>query len=182
MDEIVPPRPSRLHAALVDLAYSPVKLRVVLTLVLVGAWYGLVAMPRTGEIDASTGLVQTGRARLALAKDVERLRKQVAQFQDRVPRDPDPNEWAQYMISGSRRHGLRVTNLETDDRKDAGPYKLIVMRLELEGPFRAVDDFLRWLDGNPRLLRVDSLTITPQKQGTEDLGATRANLVVLGVT
>jgi Tfp pilus assembly protein PilO len=182
MDETTQPTPSKLESTLTNLAYSPVKLRALLTLLLVGAWYAGFAMPRTDEIDASTRLVQKERGRLDLAKQVERLRKQVARFQARIPKDPDPNEWAQYMLSGSREFGLKVANLETPGRKDAGPYKALMMKMDVEGSFPEVDGFLRWIESNPRLLRIDSLAIAPLHEGKATQGKIKASMVILGIS
>jgi Tfp pilus assembly protein PilO len=182
MDESNQAKPSKLQASLANLAYSPVKLRIVLSLLLLGAWYGGFAMQHTDEIDTTTRELQKERNRLDLSKQVERLRKQVARFQERIPASLDANEWVQYMLSGSRLFELRVTSLETNGRKEAGPYKVVVMKMDVEGSFRDVDGFLRWVESNRRLLRVDSLTLVPQKQSQDTPEKMRATMVILGIT
>ena len=181
MEDQTPQKPSALKTRFLDLVYSPLKLRGVLTLLLVGAWYVGYAMPKAAEIDETARLLTRERGRLALAKDVERLRKQVARFEPRIPADPDKNEWWQYMLDGCRRHGLKVETFDNNAVRDSGPYKVVVMKVLVQGTFREVDGFLRWVETNTRLLRVDQISITPSTQGQERRGLMKANLVVLGI-
>jgi hypothetical protein len=177
------PKSPGLKARLVELAYNPVQLRAVLTAALLAAWYVGFAMPRAAEIDEATRLAAREQKRLDLAKRVERLRGQVARFKDRLPAVTDPNEWIQYMLAGFRRFDLRVVGLDTDGFRQVGPYRAVVIKTEVAGEFREVDRFLRWLESNHRLLRVDALKVAPQGRGGAGGGkAVRAQFLVLGVT
>lgn len=182
MSEPTKAKPSKLLATLTNLVHSPAKLRALLTVLLLGGWYVGFATPRIEEIDTTSRQLGKERSRLELAKQVEHLRKQVARFQERIPATPDASEWMQYMLSGLRRFELKVSTLDTNSLKDAGPYKVVVMRLDVEGSFREVDRFLRWVETNQRLLRVDSLSLTPQKQGKETQDKMKATMVILGLT
>jgi Tfp pilus assembly protein PilO len=156
---------------------SPVQLRVLLAVLIFGGWYAGFCSPMSAAIDERTRRADRERKRLELAGEVERLRAQVDRFQARLPLKTDPNEWVQYMLGGVRGFPLRLLMLDTDGEKDVGPYKAQVVKMQVEGGFHDVDAFLRWIETNTRLLRIDSVRITPTKDGRK----VEAHLVVLGV-
>jgi hypothetical protein len=176
------PKPPSLRARLTNLAYKPMQFRVILTAAILGGWYAGLAMPMTAEIDQTTGRVAREQKRLELAKQIERLRGEVARFKDRIPASSEPNEWIQYMLAGFRRFQVRVVTLNTDGFRDIGPYRAVVIRTDVTGPYQELEEFLRWLESNPRLLRVDSLKLA-RESGVAGAGnAVKATLIVLGVT
>lgn len=172
-----PPR-GKLAAAALRVVHNPVRLRVLLTALILGGWYAVFSQPMTAGIDETVARTAAGRKRLELAREVERLRAQLARFQGRLPRKTDPNEWVQYMLDGVRKFDLRLSMLDTDGTKDVGPYKAVVIKMQVEGGFHDVDAFLRWVEGNPRLLRVDMLRMDPARMSR---GKMDVQMIVLGV-
>ena len=59
-----------------------------------------------------------------------------------------------------------------------GPYKAIVLRIELEGAYADLHGFLGWLETNERLFRIDTVKIQPHRSGD---GTLIMQLTVLGV-
>jgi Tfp pilus assembly protein PilO len=174
-------RKNKLSALAVRVLHNPVRLRVLLTLLIFGGWYLGFSQPMSAGIDESTRNTSRERKRLELAKEIEQLRAQVDRFQGRLPRKTDPNEWVQFMLAGVRGFTLKLVTLDTDSTRDVGPYKAMVMKLEIEGGFQEIDRFLRWLESNPRLLRVDSIRLEPARGSRSARGTMYAKLVVLGV-
>ena len=166
------------RAKLLDRLHDPIQLRVFLVVALLLVWYGAVYMPKSGEVDETTRAMARDRKRLALATEIESLRAQVGRFQGRLPEKRDPNEWVQYVLGGIRRYPLKLVSLDPDELKDLGPFKLIVLRVELEGWYHDVDAFIRWLEANPRLFRVDIAALQPHRSGN---GRLVMQLTVLGV-
>ena len=95
-----------------------------------------------------------------------------------MPENSDPNEWVQYMLAGVRGLPVKLIMIDTDAPKEAGPYRVIPVRIEVEGRFGGVDSFLRWLETNERLLRIDSVKLEPTRTGH---GYLKVTCVVLGV-
>ena len=62
--------------------------------------------------------------------------------------------------------------------RELGPYKAIVLRIDLEAKYSDINEFLRWLETNPRLMRVDSVKIDPTRNKGDALAV---SLIVLGV-
>jgi hypothetical protein len=168
---------SRLNAFLLRVLHNPFQLRVVLMSLIFAAWFSGVSGRMSAEIDATTRNVQRERARIGLAEEVERLRAQVDQFRDRLPRQTDSNEWLQYMLAGARGFPIRLVMINTESVKDVGPYRAVVIKLDVEGAFADVDAFLRWLEANDRLFRVDTIHIGPAREPPKML----AQFSVLGV-
>jgi hypothetical protein len=171
--------PGKLTALAVRVLHNPLQLRVLLMAAAFGGWYAAFSMPMAEGIDDTVRRSERERKRVRLAVEVERLRGQVARFQPRLPEKTDPNEWVQYVLRGVGRFPLRVVMLDTDGTRDVGPYKAVVLKLQVAGDFGDIDAFLRWVEGNPRLLRVDMLKLSPSRgAGGQVLGA---EMVVLGV-
>jgi hypothetical protein len=84
------------------------------------------------------------------------------------------------MHEGIRRFPVKLTKLETLAPRNVGPYQVIVLHVEVEGAFGDLDRALRWLESNPRLLRVDELYIMPAKEKNAQ-GNLVMKLLVLGI-
>lgn len=165
-------------SGLLDHLYNPTKLRSLVTGLMLAIGYVGVYMPLSGGMETISRERTKERKRLELAEDVEQLRVQFNTFKQRLPKQRDPNEWVRYVLSGVRQFPLKLAKLDAEDPKDLGPYKLVVLRIEFEGIFRDMDAFLNWLETNERLLRVDSVKISPHRGGK---GILVMQLVVLGV-
>ncbi len=170
-------KPNKLAALAMRILHNPTQIRVLMMILIFGGWYFAFYSPLSQGIEETARRTEREKKRLGLAGDVERLRHQVGRFQGRLPEKTDPNEWVQYLLAGSRDFPIRVAMIDPDGLKDVGPYKAIVVKMQIEGTFQDIDAFLRWIESNERLLRVDSLRMTPIK----DSFKMDTQLVVLGV-
>jgi hypothetical protein len=183
MDGGAKPKGPPLGALLTNLAYKPLEFRAVLTVAMLGTWYAALGLPLTAGIDETTLKAGRERKRLDLAKQIEKLRDQVGQFKDRVPTATDPNEWMGYMLAGLRRFPkVKQNSLTPEVVRDLGPYKAVSLRMEVSAPYQEFEAWLRWLESNRRLLRVDSLKIVPEAHPAGGPWSVKANLVVVGVS
>ncbi len=156
-----------LKAKLFEWLHDPLHLRAAVTGTVVLVAYLGIYTPLSGQIEQTGAEVRHARKLLELAVEVESLRSQYQSFRGRLPKQSDPNEWVQYVLGGLRRFPLKLAALDCDPPRGMGPYKAVVMRMELEGGFFAMDAFLRWLESNERLFRLDSLKIAPSRSGNE---------------
>lgn len=154
------------------------KLRAVVTAVMLVIGYTMVYTPLSGDIDKTEKELKKERKRLQLADEIDHLRKQYSTFKDRLPQNVDANEWVHYVLDGVRQLPLKLAKLDSEDSRDIGPYKAVVLRLELEGTYGAMDALLNWFETNQRLFRVDVVKVAPHRGGN---GALVMQLVVLGV-
>jgi len=154
-------------------------LRVVVTGVVLAVAYVAVYSPLAANIDDDVHKLAAHKKRLDTVQDIESLRKEFASFKDRVPENADTDEWVQYMLGGIRKFPLKLILLNPSAPRDVGPYKGIVMRIELDGQLRDMNDFLKWIETNPRLLRVDIMDI---ETSIQTKGALVMHLTVVGVT
>lgn len=173
----------RLEALLKQLQerlHNPLQLRAFLcaTMVLIG--YGAIYTPLSGRIAETAAALKTERDRLNLARDVENLRSQHKSFKDRLSEKPDPNEWLQYVLSGIRQLPLKLIKLDPRPLEDVGPYKGLVLQIEVEGSFQGAHEFLTWLEANERLFRVDFVNIAPARQGNSN-GLVLMQLTLVGL-
>jgi Tfp pilus assembly protein PilO len=157
---------------------NPLHLRAVLTCALLLVWYAAFYRPRAAEIDRTSARVERERKRVRLAREVESLRGQVRKFKDRLPEKTDSNEWFQYFLSMVRNHPIKLIMLDTDAPKEIGEYKAMVIRIDVEGNYRDVNQFMKRIEADRRLLRIDVIKVDPNKDGE---GNVTAKLVVLGV-
>ena len=177
-DATHPPKAS-LKNRLLDRLHDPMQLRILVTATVLLVAYTCIYAPMSGKIADATAEIDRQQSLCQLAGDVEHLRTQYQSFVNRLPTQSDSKEWVQYLLAGIRRFPLRLTGLDCDPLRDVGPYKAAVLRVELEGGFFDVDALLRWLDSNPRLLRVDSVSISPQRG--KGAGALIVRLTILGM-
>jgi hypothetical protein len=165
-------------AELLERLHNPLQLRALVTGSLLLAVYVGMYMPLTSGLAETTRQLNQEQKRLDLARDIEHLRTQVERYKDRLPAARDPNEWVQYVLGGIRGFPLKLVTLDVDTPRDLGPYKAMVVRVELEGAFHDMDSLLRWFESNQRPFRVDSVNIYPHRSGN---GTLVMQLTVLGV-
>jgi hypothetical protein len=124
-----------------------------------------VYMPLSGRADDAERRANHEKERLALIKDLEHLRADYTDIKKHIVK-MDPSDWATYLNEGTRMFkGLRVLSMETQSTRSMPPYRLAVLTIVLEGTFPLFDQYLRWLDTNERLLRVDTVKIEPSDRG-----------------
>lgn len=172
-----PSKPDRTSNFIKSL-HNPTRLRTLVTVVVLLVAYGAVYSPLSGQIDDASRTLIEQKKRLELARDIERLRKQHEAFRNRLPTKSDTNEWVEYVLTGVRRFPLKLVALDSDPIRDIGPYKAVVLRAELEGAFPDVDGFLRWIESNERLFRIDMVRIQPHRSAA---GTLILQLTILGV-
>lgn len=170
--------PVPLKAKLLEHLYNPNKLRAIVTGLMLAIGYVGVYMPLSNGMEATSRQLKKERKRLELGCEVEELRAQFNRFKNRIPKKRDANEWVPYVLDGVRQYPLTLLKWNADELRDIGPYKVVVLRLELEGTFEGMDSMLDWLETNERLIRVDTMKLAPQRAGS---GKLVMQLVVLGV-
>ena len=72
-------------------------------------------------------------------------------------------EWEQYMLGCIRQFPLTLESFKPEEPRAIGPYKAVVMQIDLSGSFGELDNFLHWLESNKRLFRVDAVSLAPGK-------------------
>lgn len=173
-----------LKAIVVERLHDPLQLRILVTIVILLVGYIGVYMPLNAHITETTQRLNRDRKLGELADTVERLQTQCSRFEKRVPQQTDTKEWLQYMHSGVRQFPVKLSRLDCLDPKQIGPYKAIVLEVEVQGSFFELDRFLRWVESNPRLMRVDdiSLALAKSKQkAKENKNDMVLRLTVLGM-
>lgn len=163
---------------LAALLHDPLRVRLgVLGLALAIGYVGIY-LPFDSEIRAASTKLSAERRRLELAGQVEDLRAEAARFRQRFGAGTDSNQWVRQVLHGLEGLPLKLVSYSPENTRELGPYKAAALRLELEGQFADLVRYLRWLEGNERLLRVDGLTLEPAR-GSDGLLAMK--LTVLGI-
>jgi Tfp pilus assembly protein PilO len=170
--------PPDLKSRLIERLHDPVQLRIFTTVAILVVGYLAVCMPLGGKVYEAAGELAAQRQLTELASAVEHLRGELAKYQGRLPKQVDTKEWVEYVLEGIRRFPLRMTQLTCEAPRDIGPYKAVVLRIDLEGDFHDMDGFLRWMESNRRLFRADALRICPS---LADRNVLVMQLTVLGV-
>jgi hypothetical protein len=168
-----------LKTRLLESLRRPGCLRAVLTGLAILIGYTAIYWPSSGSLAEAADGLKMEQKRLQLAKDIEHLRAEYGRFKHRLPVKSDANEWVHYVLEGLRGFPLKVVSLDPRPLQNVGPYKAVVMRIQLEGSFQELHKFLGWLETNERLFWVDRLTVMPGGQGLE---SPSMQLNVLGVT
>ena len=152
-------RRADLKAQLLGWLHDPLQLRILLIGAVLLAGYAGVYTPLSAQIAETTTKLSRERKMAELADSLEQLQARCDSFAKRIPQQADSKEWLQYMHEGIRRFPLKPTKLDCLTQRQVGPYRAVVLTITLEGSFFDLDQFLRWLESNPRLLRVDDISI-----------------------
>jgi hypothetical protein len=173
---------SEFRAVVLNALHDPLRLRLIACGTLLLVWYTGLYWPMSGQIAATTARRAAERKRLELAGDVETLRAQARQYGRHVPAETAPTAYIQYVLDGIRSFPLRLVRLDTDPPREVGPYQMIAFRMELEGAYQDVAALLRWVETNPRLMRIEKVQIRPRPNGRrKNEGLLSVQLIVLGL-
>jgi len=169
---------------------NPYRLRAFVTGVVLLSGYCLIYIPLNDRITELKAKLARGEKSLAIAHSVEHLRKQYQTFEKRLP-TTDAKEWTAYLLNGLRRFPLRMNGVATQPPCNLGPYKVVIFRFDIQGTFPDICKFLSWLEGNERLIRVDSVSISSGKSSKSASTGNRpqnsnadlqAQITILGLT
>jgi Tfp pilus assembly protein PilO len=167
-----------MKSRVLDRLQDPAQLRILITVVVLAVGYLAIYTPLSADVTEKISQLRRERQQAELAVAVEHLRTEYDRFSKRLPKQVDTKEWVNYVLDGIRQYPLKLTKLNCDAPTDVGPYKAVVLRLELDGEFRDMDNFLRWLESNQRLFRTDCITISPSQYSRE---AYTLQMTLLGV-
>jgi Tfp pilus assembly protein PilO len=153
---------------LIEHLHDPTKLRLLVAAAMLGIGYAVAYLPIQTNIAVATEKLNDARRRLTLAEDVESLRKQFRTIQPRIP-SGDANQWMQYLLATLRQSPLKMSTFSPGRPQPLGDYQVLSLRVTVSGSFREADQFLCWLESNPRLFRVDSITLAPGSGNSDDV-------------
>lgn len=151
-------------AQLLARLHDPLQLRIFLVALLLLIGYFGVYTPLTAKIEENAGKLAHQQKLADLATSLEQLQASCNSFAKRIPAQTDSKEWLQYMHEGIRHLPIKLTKLDCLTPRRVGPYQAVVLSMSVEGTFFDLDRFLRWLESNPRLLRIDTITIGLAKE------------------
>ncbi|MGD0897141.1 MAG: type 4a pilus biogenesis protein PilO [Thermoguttaceae bacterium] len=173
-------RRTDLKAQLLARLHDPLQLRICVIGVALLAGYVGIYMPLAARIAETTGKLARERKLGELADGLERLQVQCGSFAKRLPPQADSKEWMQYVYEGIRRLPLRLFKLDALAPRQVGPFQAIALQIEVEGTYFDLDQFLRWLESNPRLFRTDDIDLALAK-GKDNKDTLVMKLTVLGM-
>ena len=176
--------PSRVLNLLRDLLHKPNRLGLVLNVVLLVAWYLATYSPLHRAIAQDDHRLTIGRQRLALAHEVEHLRRQAEAFGAFLPESDEGDVWVPFIMAGVRQFPeIKLVSLEPRPSMKVGPYAASVYRIVIEGSFPSLEQFVRWLEESPRLIRIDSIQVS-RKSGSsasQGGGINEMQLLLVGI-
>ena len=136
---------------------DPMKLRLAVVFALLCAAIGAVYLPLSKRIEEGRRELAAERSRHQAVADVEKLRRQVQAYRDRIGNQADTNEWVQYILDGMRGFQVKLRDMESKEPRAVGPYLAVSLTMEIEGTYPRLKSFVEWLESSRQLLRVDSI-------------------------
>ncbi len=92
-------------------------------------------------------------------------------YQGRIPAGADVNELMQHVDRPDTVVTAETARPEPEKAKDLGPYETLGLKLTLEGRFTEIDEFLKWVETDQRLLRIDTIKLDPDNKDPARLEA-----------
>lgn len=154
---------------------DPVKMRLVVIVAMTAVAIMAVYRPLAGRIETKQRQLAAQKRRANIIACVEALRKQAGVYRPRISEKSDTNEWVQYLLRGLRESGVKLRDMSSRQPRKVGPYKAIVLTVDVQGNYKTVKSLMEWLEQSDRLLRVDSIRC--QKK----LGAIEMKVTLLGL-
>jgi hypothetical protein len=143
---------------------NPLKLRLTTVFTFVAVGIVFVYMPLSKRIQAAEKMLADERERNEKICDVEKLRKQVRSYRDRIGDNSDTNEWVQYTLDGLRNFKVKLREMESGEQKRVGPYHAVTLSMEIEGLYPRLEGYIEWLEKSERILRIDSVRFEKRPQ------------------
>jgi Tfp pilus assembly protein PilO len=165
-------------AGLIARLHDPAQLRTILSGCMLLAGYLGIYLPFSAQIVEGQRKLAKEQSQGQTARQIEGLEEQARLFKDRLPTKTDTNEWVQYVLGGVRQFPLKLVSLDPGPSQQVGPYQALVLQIELEGGFPALNDFLEWIAGNERLFRVNAIKLAPAR---DDNNLLQMQLTVMGL-
>ena len=145
---------------LAERLHDPLQFRIFVAVVALGIGYMGVYTPLSDQITETTQKLKQARELQNLNDQISDLRGEVNRVAARLPKNSDTNEWVQYILNGVRGMPVKLTNLDSAEPRQVGPFEAIVLRVELEGSYHDLETFLNWIETNQRLFRVDEMRVS----------------------
>lgn len=179
-----PDRSSRLQGLIHATVHHPIRLRVAMAAALLLAWHLALYGPLTNRIAEEAGRLAAERERLELVKDIDHLAREEGRYAARLSKG-GRNAWVQFLVDGIGQRSLKLISLDPQPPATVGPYRAEVVNVVVEGTFRDLEGFLRWLETTPRLVRIDKFDLGSRQgrlaaPGRSAVGY-KMQLVVMGV-
>lgn len=154
--------PSTLETLILAQVRDPLRLRFVLAAGILAAWHLSYFGPTHDQIATTLHRTARERTRAATADRIEMLRETLEPFKRRIPEHSDPNELIQYVMAHCRTTPVKIIDLKPSKTQELGPFNGIGLRISLETTFVDLYEFLTWVENDRRLLRIESLKISPK--------------------
>jgi Tfp pilus assembly protein PilO len=168
-----------LKAKLIERMHDPLQLRIALTTTVLLVGYLGIYNPLSDRIHETTVKLSQEQKLLSLGEALDQLRAEHNKYRERLPVKSDSKEYVQYLLTGVRSFPLKMVTLSCGDPVEVGPYRAILMRIEVEGGFPDMDGLIRWVESNKRLMRIDAIRVAPSRSNPEML---TMQLNILGLT
>ncbi len=168
-----------------ELPQFSIRFKLAITATMVAAWYGAFFLPTTNRIDTAKSVLAEERKRTALGRDIESMRAEIKRAGERLPSTTDRHAWVEWILEGVRKQPVKVLKLDPKPNVEVGPYQAAVAVLHVSGSYTEVDEFLQWLEGLPRLVRVTQITVNPKDvqgaPGTKNKTVIEAQVTIMGI-
>jgi hypothetical protein len=175
---IQPSPKSNPRQLILDQLRHPLKLRFIVCLSMIAGWYFFYFMPLTDQTELTTARIGRELKRIATAREIEQLKKDLGPYQGLIPVGANLGELMRQVIDHLRRSPLKLIDLKPGTASEIGPFETIGLQLALEGEFSEIDAFLGWIETDAKHLRVESIKIDPSPR---EPGRLKAQLSLLSL-
>jgi Tfp pilus assembly protein PilO len=156
---------------ILDQLRQPLKLRLLLCVGIITGWYIVFFSPLSEQITTTMARVARERKRAATAREIVQLKKAMVPSQGSISAEADVAELMRHVIAQLQSSPLKLIDLTPEKPKDLGPYQTLGLHLTLEGSYSEIDVFLRWVETDRRLLRIEKIKLDPAKKSAGRLDA-----------
>ena len=158
-------------AILLRQLHEPLKLRLCLSICVMVIWYFSFFSPAFEQIAATGAKIIQERKRLAVGEEIQQLRTSLGPHKGLIPAGTEVHELMRQVMEEMRSSPLKLVDLKPQKSQELGPYETLGIRLTLQGAYADIEELMKWVETDKRLLRIDSIKIEPSSQNPSQLVA-----------
>jgi len=146
---------------------DPFRMRMAVAVATIAIMCLGISDPLQGRIRDRKSEFQDLKAKARTAEEVMLLRNHWEAVQDRIIKGKSSDVVVSHLINTVHQEDVELIRIDTQSPEKLGPLQSIRVMIDLSGSFQSLMQLLYQLDTNQYLIRIESIAITPKKQGPD---------------
>lgn len=162
-------------AQLAEKLRDPFKMRMTVACAAAAIFVLGISDPMEKRIRESKTVTKRWEGKIKTAREIELLQTSLASVEPKMMKGEGTDDVLKHLIQIFRSHPMNLMRMEPEPPQAIGPFKSVRVTAEMEGEYVNLQSLLLRLESDPHLIRIETLSIEANKQGS---GPARMQLVI----